>query len=254
MKIKRSRSREKSPSFYELNSKEKILVVIKEFGLVSMISFLFYNSFWAILPGFVWMLYQYPRDVQKQKIKKKELLTDHFKEALLSILAALKTGYSIENAFKEAYEDLRYRFGDSDQMVQELLIIIRQLKNNLPIENLVTSFARKTEEENIVDFADIFRIARKSGGDLGRILERTIGLITKRMELRQDIRMIVAAKRYEQNIMNVVPMGIVLYIRISNPGFFDALYGNFSGGVIMTGALALYYMAFRLAEKILEIA
>ena len=65
--------------------------------------------------------------------------------------------------------------------------------------------------------------------------------------------MLVAAKKYEQQIMNLVPMGIILYIRVSNPGYFDSLYHNLAGVLIMTAALALYLAAYLLSEKILEI-
>lgn len=47
----------------------------------------------------------------KLKMKKSEKLEDHFKEALSAVVAALRAGYSVENAFVEAYKDLAYRFG-----------------------------------------------------------------------------------------------------------------------------------------------
>lgn len=244
----------KRDTFICCSKKESMKIVIKGVVLLAVIGFLFYNSWMGIMAGSPLLILYYKWEQQKLLKKKEEELNDHFKEALLSILSALKAGYSVENAFVEAYRDLEYRFGSNETIVKELLFINRQVKNNIPIGHLMEEFAKKTGSEDIRDFAHIFKIAKKSGGDMGRIMERTIFIITKRMEMQQDIRLLVAAKRYEQQIMNFVPMGIILYIRLSNPGYFDGLYHNLAGAVIMTAALAVYLAAYRLSEKILAIA
>jgi len=234
--------------------KEKIRIFLKGAVLLAAVGILFYDSWISILLGSPVLILYYRFEYQKLLRKKTEELADHFKEALLSILSALKAGYSVENAFVEAYGDLKYRFGDKEMMVRELLFINRQVKNNIPIERLVEEFGKKSGSEDIRDFAHIFRIAKKSGGDMGKIMDRTISIITRRMEMQEDIRMLVAAKKYEQQIMNLVPMGIILYIRLTNRGYFDPLYHNPVGIVIVTAALAVYVGAYFLSEKILEIA
>lgn len=233
---------------------EKIKIFLKGMMLLSIISFLFYNSWLGILAGSPFLLLYYRLEYKKLLKKKTEKLEEHFKEALQSILSALKAGHSIENAFREAYKDLEYRFGNGSEMVKELLFINRQVKNNIPIEQLVERFGKRTESEDIKDFAHVFAIAKKSGGDMGKIMERTISIIARRMEIKDDIRILVAGKKYEQQIMNLVPMGIILYIRLSNPGYFNGLYRNFAGVVIMTTVLLIYLGAYCLSERILEIA
>ena len=138
-------------------------------------------------------------------------------------------------------------------MVLELAVINRQIKNSISIDKLLIQLAEKTGSKDILDFAAVFKIARKSGGDLGKIMERTTSIITRRRELKQEIELLVASKKYEQQIMNLVPMGIIFYIRMTNPQFFQPLYGNLFGIFIMSVALALYYFAYRLSEKILNL-
>jgi tight adherence protein B len=236
------------------SQKDIVMIILKGFIFIGSIGFLFYNSWIAVLAGLPFLIFYYKSEYQKQLKRKTEELTNRFKEALLSVLSALKAGYSVENAFLEAYQDLNYRFGSEDIMVKELLFINRQIKNNIPIENLMEEFANQSGSDDIRDFAHIFRIAKKTGGDMGKIMERTISIITGRMEIKEDIRILVAGKRYEQKIMDLVPMGIILYIRLSNPGYFDELYHNLSGIVIMTLALVIYLAAYYISEKILEIA
>lgn len=234
--------------------KEVAGILIKGMGILAFIGILFYNSFLAVLFGSPLLLFYCNREIIKLKTKKVEKLADHFKEALSAVVAALKAGYSVENAFVEAYRDLLYRFGEKDVMVAELLLINRQVKNNTPMEQLLDRFARNTDSSDIRDFAEIFKIAKRSGGDMGQIMEHTISIITRRMEIKEEIRMLTAAKKYEQKIMNLVPVGIIFYIRLTNPGYFDSLYHNGAGIIIMTAALCVYAAAYYMSEKILEIA
>lgn len=238
----------------KLSKKEIIFIILKCLLLISIISYLFYNSWIAFFAGCPFLYFLYKGEKKKELKKKHELMEERFKDVLESVLAALKAGYSVENAFIEAEQDMKYRFGEKDAMVFELVRINRQVKNNIPIENLIVDFAIRTESDNIKDFAGVFKIARKSGGDMGKILERTITIIKKRMELKQEIALLVASKKYEQTIMNYVPIGIIIYIRMTNPGYFDCLYHNLLGVFIMTCALGLYYFAYCLSEKILDIA
>ena len=64
---------------------------------------------------------------------------------------------------------------------------------------------------------------------------------------------ICAGKKMEQIIMKYMPFAIMLYMSITSPGFFDVLYHNAMGVLIMTGCLILYVVACFIADKILKI-
>lgn len=234
--------------------KEIIWIFVKGLGILAFIGILFYDSLVAVLLGSPLLFFYCKGELMKLKMKKSEKLEDHFKEALSAVVAALRAGYSVENAFVEAYKDLAYRFGKKDAMVSELLLINRQVKNNTPMEQLLEKFAQNTGSSDIKDFAEIFKIAKRSGGDMGEIMEHTISIITRRIEIKEETRMLTAAKKYEQKIMNLVPMGIIFYIRMTNPGYFNSLYHNAAGVAVMTAALVVYAAAYYMSEKILAIA
>jgi tight adherence protein B len=52
--------------------------------------------------------------------------------------------------------------------------------------------------------------------------------------------------------MRLMPFGILAYVGISSPGYFDPLYGNLTGIAIMSGLLAVYVVAFILGDRILK--
>ena len=86
------------------------------------------------------------------------------------------------------------------------------------------------------------------------ILMRTIRIIQSRIEVENEIGVLLSSKKMEQKIMDLVPFGIILYIDATTPGFFNALYHNAFGVLLMSVLLAVYLAAYLLAEKILDIA
>ena len=53
--------------------------------------------------------------------------------------------------------------------------------------------------------------------------------------------------------MNLIPLGILLFVRLTNPGFLDVMYSTWMGRGMMTACLILYGGAFLLAERIADI-
>ena len=53
-------------------------------------------------------------------------------------------------------------------------------------------------------------------------------------------------------IMELMPFGILFYVNMGNPGYFDSLYHNLTGIAIRTGCLAVYLASFFLGKYILN--
>ncbi|MCR5118538.1 MAG: type II secretion system F family protein [Lachnospiraceae bacterium] len=221
--------------------------------LDALISYVFYRSFAAfvlLLPALIpWLKYK----SAEYREKRKEALKQQFREMMIAVIAGLEAGYSVENAFIKAYPDMCLLYGRDADMCEELKWISRNLRNNANLEDLLSDLAARSHVPEIRDFADVFSIAKRSGGDLPSILRETASLIGEKIEVKREITTLISAKKMEQNIMNVVPFGIIIYIDATSPGFFEPLYHNLFGVVMMTVMLAVYAAAYLLASKILKI-
>ena len=71
--------------------------------------------------------------------------------------------------------------------------------------------------------------------------------------MQQKKQSVSAQKKLEQNIMNLMPLGILAYLKISSGDFLSAIYGNAFGVCFMSICLGIYVGALILAEKILKI-
>ena len=185
--------------------------------------------------------------------KEKRILSEQFRDMLGSVNNALRAGDSPENAFREGYREMVYEFGESSPICRELVRVVNGLDNRIPLETLLEDFAERADTEEIREFAEVFRIAKRGGGNMVEILARTSVLIEERLEVENEIRVMLGNRKLEQRIMDITPFMIIFYIGITSPGFFDVLYHNAEGAAFMTICLGAYLAALVISEKILAV-
>ena len=74
-----------------------------------------------------------------------------------------------------------------------------------------------------------------------------------KQETEEEIQILAASKKLEQKIMNVIPVLILAYLKITSGDYLSTLYGNLFGVLFMTGCLAAYGAALVLSDRILDI-
>lgn len=238
---------------YSYTVKEWILVIGKGLVFVLVPGWLFYRSLWIMLFLLPVLLLIIRLDKKEKLEQKRARLNREFADALASLSAALEAGYSFENAVTECIRDLGLIYRKEDLIIQELNLIQRQIMNNRSPEDLFSDFAARSHDEDIRMFAQIFRIAKRSGGDLLHMIRATERTITEKSEVRSEVRTVMTGKRFESNIMNLMPLGILLYFNLIDPEFLEPLYSGIFGRVVMTGFLALYVGCILLTRKITKI-
>ena len=238
---------------YRFDRREWIRYGLESVGITGIVTFCFYNSVAAML---LWplVLAGYLREKKKVLLEqRKKELKNQFKDAVQAMAAALAAGYSVENAVREAQKDLRMIYGTDVDMAQELLAMQRKLDANQTLESAVRDFAERSGLAEAETFAEIFSVAKRSGGDLIGIMRNTARTIAQTVDTERQIAGVLASRRYEQRIMSLIPFVIVVYLRTGCPGFMAPVYGNLVGIGLMTACLGLYLGAWYLGKRLLEI-
>lgn len=238
---------------YILNGKEYILYFAEALLLVGVISYFFYRSVYAAIFLSPLALFFLKNKKKELSVKRRRELSMQFKDAILAVSANQKAGYSVENAFKEAGRDMALLYGWDSCICKELAYIAKGLDNNIILEKLLYDFAVRSHIADILQFADVFMIAKRSGGNMTEILSETADVIEQKISVDKDIQVLISSKKMEQKIMNVIPFIIISYIDTTSKGFFDSLYHNPAGIIIMTICLAVYLSAFLISRKLVEI-
>lgn len=238
---------------YIFSGREWAVYLAEGFLIAGIIGYFFYQSVWAcffLTPVIFLFLKEKRKELAKRR---KQELSIQFKDAVLSVSANQKAGYSVENAFREAYRDMALLYGAESYICKELNYIAKGLDNNIVLEKLLFDFGVRSHVQDILQFADVFLIAKRSGGNMTEILAKTADTIEQKIAVDKEIQVLLSSKKMEQKIMNVIPFFIIFYIGITSKGFFDVMYHNLVGILIMTFCLIVYLAAFKISEKIVAI-
>ncbi len=216
--------------------------------------FLFYRQaavcfFGAVVGSACYVRYR----IKTKKEQEKWQLMVEFKEAMDSMVSALAAGYSMENAIMEAYHDMKLLHSEDTRMMRELWDIQQKISLHQPLDEVLSAFAAKSGVEDIITFAQIYATARKSGGNLVKVMKRTAQNISEKMEIQREIQTMIAGKKMEVTCMTAIPLFIILYLQICSPGFLDPLYEGFFGRIFMTGALFVYLGAAAWSRHLMKI-
>ena len=219
----------------------------------AVICYLFYDSLKAVVILVPFAVIDYKSLKKKKLEEQKQELTLQFKSMIEALTTSLNAGYSLEYSFETARKDLALVFDKKAFIFEELDIILSGLKMNVPLERLLKDFGERSGIDDIRNFANVVMAAKKSGGNLIRIIQKTVNSIADKIAVEQEIETLISAKKLEERIMMVMPYGIIFYLRVSNGDFLQVLYHNLLGVMLMTAFLILIYVAELWASRIMEI-
>ena len=238
---------------YKLKIKE-VLAGAALWALVSaLFAFFFYRSFfaWIVLFALLPVFLKFEKKYLAEKRRWK--LTLEFKEMIRILSVNLQAGNSAENSFVYTYREMFKIFGERSDMTKECETIVRGLENNIVLESLISSFGERSHVEEINEFAEVFSIAKRSGGNLREIIADTVEVIDTKIEMKREFKTLISSKQFEHRLMCGIPFLILGYIGVTSPGYFDMFYGNLKGILIMSVCLLVYIGAFVWGEKIANI-
>lgn len=239
---------------YRLTLTDRVKYGVLGLGLAAVVARTMYKSFLLffilgipaalILP--IWMRPQLKR-------RRCAVLAEQFREGIGILNGYLSAGYSVDNAFGASAGELEKLFGRDADITVEFARIFHLVRLNRQTGEVLEDFAERSGLQDIRNFAEVFIIAGRTGGNLRDIIDRTVTVLREKMAVGEEIANMTAGKKYEQKIMNVIPFFIILYLDMTSPGFLDVMYTTALGRIVMTLCLGAIIAAYFLSRKLLEI-
>lgn len=227
---------------YRFSAKEWIACAGIYAGLDAAVSYLFFDSviaFLVLAPGFALFQREYRRELKQRREKE---MRREFLDGMQMTAASLQAGYSLENAFCESLKELRKIYSPDAFIMREFHLLASQVDMNRNVEELLSDLGKRSGIDDIRSLAEVVETAKRAGGDLIQIIRNTISCMRQRQETAAEIETCLAGKMMEQNVMSLVPILILAYVRLSSPEFLESMYGNLTGISVM-GICFLVYVA-----------
>ncbi len=219
-------------------------------GLTAALFFQTWKALAVLIPIFVIRGIRERKEWQQHRRK---VLEEQFRDSLQCLLGALEAGYSVENSVARAESDLRLMFGDKAPIVQEFEKMRRKLDIGSNVEDVMEEFGERSGVEDIQNFASIFSIAKRTGGDVINVIRSATEMLYQKQEVRREIQTVLLAKQLEVGIMKGMPYVMLAYFLLFSPEFLNPLYQGMTGHFLMLLLYLLYRVCCLFAEKIARI-
>ena len=239
---------------YKFSKSELIRYVVIGFCGCFGVLYLFFSSvIFGMIGGIVGAVIftKYMRRSKAEKVRR-ELMME-FKDALSSMVSALSAGYSMENSIAEAEKDLRLLYKEEKKIIIELKNIRNRLALGETLDKLLYDLGTRSGVEDILTFAEVYMTARRSGGNLVKVMKRTSEAIAEKIDIEREVQTMISGKKMESMCMMVIPVGIIVYLRVFSPGFLEPLYHGIVGRGFMAVALIVYILSILWSRKIMNI-
>ena len=239
---------------YELNRKEKQNFLISAFVGIFVVVYIFYYSiFLSLICAMSAKLFmkQYAR---YKANKRKEFLLVQFKDLLYSLSASIASGRQMIEALGEARENLILIYNQDSPMIGELDYMIQSVQESREQDKIaLLSFARRSQCEDIRSFVDVYVICRDTGGNIQKVIEKTLDILMDKQTIEREIKTMTAQRELEGKIITAMPIAVILFLNFMSPGYLQIMYTCVMGRVLMTLSLLVICASYYLIKKYIRI-
>lgn len=255
---------------YHMSKKEKIIYFLIAFVAGAALGYLFYGGIGkdefdqattlthvlnigiSTIVGVVAGILFVPTRVEAIINKKKVELNRQFRDMLEALTTSLNAGKNVNDSFFAVYEDLKVQYDEDADILKELELIISGINNNIPIESVLEDFGRRSGNDDIKSFANVFAISYRKGGNIKDVIKNTHSILSDKMEIKEEIETLVASNDMEQKIMIFMPIALVGVIKIMSPDFAKNFVSG-AGIISTTIGVVVFVVAYFVGKSIMKI-
>lgn len=237
---------------YHMKKIDYLVAGLLGFAAGAVVLYAFFRSVWFTLAGAAVCAFLIPPyyEEYKKNARLKQLRLQ-FKDLLESLTASYSAGRNTPDAFSDARNDMQSIYGEESDIVSELQAICIGLANNINIEELLLDFAKRSELDDVMSFANVFEVCNRQGSDMKRIVSDTREIINDKIEIEMEIDTMLSGNKNELNIMMVMPVVIVL--SLSGMGTMTIVSNSPVNLLVKFICLGIFGVAYIIGRKIVDI-
>lgn len=181
-------------------------------------------------------------------------LNVQFRDLLNALNSSVSAGKPLNEAIRSAQSDMRILYMDENALInRELDLMVARLSVYMSVQDVLTDFGERSGNENIQSFAMVLRNGLDAGINQATLIQKTINVLSEKMEIQQEIQTKIAGIQMQQKIMAAMPVFMLLMIKLMSPDYLDPLYESPVGYIVVTVAVVLLIGAEFVSNKITNI-
>lgn len=158
-----------------------------------------------------------PMLVDRAIAQRQQKFNNQLLDVLILITGAVKSGYSLMQAFDLAVKEIPVPASE------EFGRVLREIRFGISLEGTLFNLAERMASDDMKIVATAIIINSQVGGNLSTVLDSTISTIRDRMHLFGEIRSLTSYARYVGNFLSLMPFIVGFIIFLMNPDFYASV-------------------------------
>lgn len=186
------------------------------------------------------------------KNKRDKKLRKQFMNLLENLSVSLAAGNTLNDSFVNSKTDMLNQYSKRDMIIIELSEIVSGMENGHTLEEMMTAFGQRAENEDIENFSNVISNCYRMGGNFKDVIRKTRNIISDKIAIEEEIETKLASNKLQHNAMCLMPIALVGMLKLSSASFAANL-SSFLGVVITTIAIAIFVASYFWGQKIIDI-
>lgn len=254
---------------YYLSIYEKCISLIATFFLGGFVGYIFYGGLFKnegeattatyisnvvvfVVVGGIACRVFVPAIKKRLKEHRDKTIQKQFMNFLDCLATSLAAGNTVNEAFMNAKADLQNQYSQEEIIIVELNEIICGVENGKTLEEMLTDFGNRSDNEDIQNFSNVMSNCYRLGGDFKDVVRKTRNIISDKIAVSEEIATKIASNKLQHNAMCIMPIILVAMLKIASSSFADNL-SSFLGVFVMTIAIGIFIFAYFWGQKIIDI-
>lgn len=245
--------------YYECNmaKQQHIMAYLVFTLLIGTILYIYYHSVVVAVIGGLLIAIPQEKNYSKSVVRKRKgRLRMQFKEFLeiVSISISGGSGRSMENSIVDSLRELRMIFNQDSDIVREIALIVSDYEQaGIPMSKGFAELGERSEIDDIVSFAAIYRTIEGKTSDFGYIIAQTRDIIKDKVEIMMEIETSIMSAKSEAYMMLILPLVLVVVMSAMGSGFLDSLFTTVIGRGAATVGVICTFVSYVIATRAAEI-
>ena len=188
--------------------------------------------------------YIYIRMKKKERMKKFE---QQLPEGMEFLSRALRAGHAFTGSMKLAAENF------DDPLGTEFEKTLDEINFGISTNDALKNLLNRVDLPDLRYFTASVILQRDTGGNLSEIMDSIARIIRERFKFRDKVRVLSAEGKFSAAILIAIPLLIVSYLQIMQPGYLDTLTSDPVGKILMTIAISMALLGVVLIRKLISI-
>ena len=168
-------------------------------------------------------------------------------DGLLMLASSLRAGMGLGSALEVLAKEQPVPFS------QEIALLLRTQRMGVSFENALAKLEGRLPVEEFQLFTAALRIARSVGGNLSETLETLAHTLARKAEVEGKIASLTAQGRIQAWVMTGLPIGLILVLRMLEPGPMSLLFHSMLGWAVLAVIALMEFAGFFFIRRIVRI-